>query len=621
MSGRVPSNERINTTRFHDGCSRHWSRITLKKAFCTFSRCSRAWTASWPVRILVFIGFATSALIAVQAGYVSAVLEQASSHLNLSRRDISISAAEGNAAGRDRTRMLSSLNHGPGNIKSTSGPLLAMKLFRAPIRRGSGQALRIYTDLTTEVTGMCRIPRACLDTNGKIYIPHFLKMYKHLMYGRCRIPESSIVFYDEERDRETRSPESTSYYPNTHVLGTRPLRYHMPHLLDDFLGTVVLLSRYLQREKTTPWKSHDPTFHPPNTSVRCFDPNEPGFGDEGMPCASNPPRKIGVLVEDRAQAVKWTPGFFELLGSPNSKAPLEVLYESEIFPLERSPASDKTSNNPKGNIPRRLESGRACFGSVSVKGPLQLLSPDIIEKNVLFSHSGIQRVLPTFRSSQRCRLNITVINRPITSTVRGYPTGPRSIQNVKELVAALENEAKKRDIIPNVQVHDKFGEITFKEQFKIMQSTQILVSVHGAELTNTILLRRGVRVVEIYPFRYTPDIFANQVRTFGMFHTAYIAHPDEEGYRQCINYFNPPGSSTWSEAERAIGRFETRARTFRRASSESLQQGLGAFWDGANNVNGLRPCARSQRMVVDPNAVARHALKDCYRVCYGNMQT
>lgn len=609
-SGRQanPVGSRLRRNRLRD----HSSKI-LNMFVRSLSRMLKSGQLSWSAKILFLSGLAACAMLMIQCEHVSNIAGRAFTRVHYSTKSTHVSST-----GRNGTRMLSSLSRGARLDLMGRDAQMSMKVFQAPLRRGSGQAIRIYSDSKTRSPALCRIPKACLDTDGTMYVPDYLRMYKHIIHGRCRISESQVVYYNENNDHIMHSPQYTARYPGTHVLGPRPLRYHMPHLLDDFVSTVLVVAKYLQRETFAPWKAQDRTFHPPNTTVHCFDPNEPGFGDDGMPCASNPPRKIGILVEDRAQAVRWSPGFFKLLGTDESKAPLEVLYENEIFPTGDPPGKDGARKKVVEFRKRQPNPAtRACFGSISVKASYQRITPDTIQHNVLFSHSGIQRVLPTFKPHQKCKLNITILNRPKTSQLRGFPIGARSIQNIEEVIKSLENKARSLGIVPNVQVHDKFGEVSFTEQFAVMQNTQVLISVHGAELSNGILLRRGVRAVEIFPFRYTPDIFANQMRSFGMYHIAYVAHPDEQGYGQCVRHFNPPGSPTKQAAELAISRFESRGRSYRRARSESVRQGLGAFWDDGSTVHALRPCARSQRLVVDSNLIAHHALKDCARLCYG----
>ena len=53
----------------------------------------------------------------------------------------------------------------------------------------------------------------------------------------------------------------------------------------------------------------------------------------------------------------------------------------------------------------------------------------------------------------------------------------------------------------------KFSGLTFKEQLEIMSETNLLVTIHGAQLTNVIFMHPGGTVIEIFNPRFNADFY------------------------------------------------------------------------------------------------------------------
>jgi Glycosyltransferase 61 len=482
---------------------------------------------------------------------------------------------------------------------------------------GSTSAMRIYSGTETSQASMCRIPNACVDTSGHVYVPNELQSLKNVLYTECRFTTSGMSFFDPASDPLMLDKGVTGHFPGEHILGSKMFRYHMPHMMEDFLAIVLPLAPFLQRKFGIGYGERSPPFLPPMTTVRCY---EPTGNASGVPCASSPPPYISVLVEERARKLTWGAGLFQLLGPQTSGVTLQPMYSADVFPEVNRETIDASSRSGKPYPDRR-----ACFGSVSVGVGATYLRGDFIpnpvnyfEKSVLFAHSGIQRRAPLIKPGTHCSLNVTIVNRPVTSGVPGFPDGSRNIPNSKDLLAALHKEGKRLGISVKVTERDDFGSIGIAKQFEVMQNAQILISVHGAELSNVLFLRRGVSVTEVYPFRYTPTIFIDMMRVLGLRHHMYIATPDTESYSNCIKYFNKVGSPTRNAAERIVGRFAERAADFLKAKGEDDKITLGAYWDNGSTVRNNRPCGRSQRLIVEPDVLAAQALRSYNQVCYGD---
>ena len=53
----------------------------------------------------------------------------------------------------------------------------------------------------------------------------------------------------------------------------------------------------------------------------------------------------------------------------------------------------------------------------------------------------------------------------------------------------------------------KFSGLTFKEQLEIMSATNLLVTIHGAQLTNVIFMHPGGTVIEIFNPLFNTDFY------------------------------------------------------------------------------------------------------------------
>ncbi|KAJ0327731.1 hypothetical protein COL5a_005704 [Colletotrichum fioriniae] len=111
-------------------------------------------------------------------------------------------------------------------------------------------------------------------------------------------------------------------------------------------------------------------------------------------------------------------------------------------------------------------------------------------------------------------LNVTLIDR----------RGSRKLLDQDVLLDAA------REAFPdaNFQAID-LGAVNFSEQLRIVQSTDILVGVHGAGLTHTMFLREnGAAVVEIQPSSMSHKGFRNVAQMLG--HKYFSTHADMVGH-------------------------------------------------------------------------------------------
>ncbi|KAG5023191.1 hypothetical protein JHK82_019093 [Glycine max] len=78
-----------------------------------------------------------------------------------------------------------------------------------------------------------------------------------------------------------------------------------------------------------------------------------------------------------------------------------------------------------------------------------------------------------------------------------WKTGPRSFKNDTIVAEIFRKECAKIEVCRFMVAHS--NNLTFCEQVKLMSLTDILISPHGAQLTNMFLMERNSSVMEFFP--------------------------------------------------------------------------------------------------------------------------
>ncbi|KAK6136469.1 hypothetical protein DH2020_029765 [Rehmannia glutinosa] len=138
----------------------------------------------------------------------------------------------------------------------------------------------------------------------------------------------------------------------------------------------------------------------------------------------------------------------------------------------------------------RIEGGPACF-----------------EQAVVMRHNegGMSRekrlqVYDLLRCKARIFCNISLVNEngfPVIGMTMFMRTGPRSFKNEYAVIGIFRNACRKVDGCKLIVAYA--NNLTFCQQVKLMSLTDILVSPHGAQLTNMFLMDRNSSVMEFFP--------------------------------------------------------------------------------------------------------------------------
>ncbi|XP_047330133.1 uncharacterized protein LOC124933742 [Impatiens glandulifera] len=127
------------------------------------------------------------------------------------------------------------------------------------------------------------------------------------------------------------------------------------------------------------------------------------------------------------------------------------------------------------------------------------------EEAVVMRHNegGMSRqrrveVYDLMRCRARVQCNLTTLqNRPLIGMTMFMRTGPRSFRNESEVIRIFEKECMK---VKGCQLRVAYSNnLTFCQQVEVMKWTDILISPHGAQLTNMFLMDRNSSVLEFFP--------------------------------------------------------------------------------------------------------------------------
>lgn len=127
-----------------------------------------------------------------------------------------------------------------------------------------------------------------------------------------------------------------------------------------------------------------------------------------------------------------------------------------------------------------------------------------------------------FRSLVASQHGIQFAKEVITVCLR---RPPRQLLNPKRVVSFIESMSLGLEVVSAV-----FEDMSFLEQLNLISKTAVLVSVHGAGLTNSIFLPSGAAVLEISPFRFNYNLYERIAVNSGLLYVRYVASFDEMDY-------------------------------------------------------------------------------------------
>ncbi|KAA8498886.1 hypothetical protein FVE85_6471 [Porphyridium purpureum] len=465
------------------------------------------------------------------------------------------------------------------------------------------EPLRLYYDKTrtnlqnNQRYQVCRIPDVCLTRRREFIMPTFVANFAKNELSRCmrketlalttftdQIPQnndSTLVIHWKDRDLATIMPDSKS-----------SVRYWIPH----FVGDIVPLLSAVDAISGSRWGG---TIE--ELCVKRGTDASSGGGEMGgnplerpAPCdVSGVLAKHDYVVEDQSgvlsrRATPWvrdmrsmmerigieiTPFLFDA----NEKV-YAMCFRSAVF---SSQSVHEYWNGPEhifykaNGVERAARAGEHIIAA--------------FDRSYDRSKPSVPKPLRA-KESEPCRVGVTLVKRRDTRTLaEGFE------ESLSKWLRAFADESslgKQRRA--NTQLRAIFFEgMSLAEQIKAMQETDVMISVHGAGITNVLWMRRGGALVEILPPAYVANFGTNAVRA-GLDYVAFNASADTESLRSCVDLPSAPGETVgqgWLDLKKAFDAGERDGGRLPRPQPNEIPK--RAFM-----------CLRNQKVIVDPKVLA-----------------
>uniref|UniRef100_A0A6T6ACZ9 Glycosyltransferase 61 catalytic domain-containing protein n=1 Tax=Compsopogon caeruleus TaxID=31354 RepID=A0A6T6ACZ9_9RHOD len=395
---------------------------------------------------------------------------------------------------------------------------------------------------------LCRIYQACRDPAGRVRV-------RSRGGSRCGLKHFGEI-PDDEFQTSSRMDKDLLFFGES---DSAPLsRSHMPHFMHDFLPLL---------------PAHD-------TVVRGAQGEDPGLSAEFLDfnnqtvvlernTTENGLDPI-LIFEDRfrrrSHSSEWIREFLQVLGADS---------------IVLNTTSDSIT----------------CFNSIitaSYKHRPQVSISHLLNQNShIFSDNRLERMRT--KDSCQCDRKVVIINRHDSSKAR-------TIANLNELEKKIASTRVCGKMFAVETVY--FDSENFSSQVGTMQSADIIVSIHGAELSNSIFLRTGSFLLEILPFAYYPKRFSRFSEALALDHLQEIAKPDGRSVSSCLKKLMRSTNDTTllGNYHRLLNRFQEAATETRNLTKRF---GFNILDSDLNfEVPNQRVCMRSQVLQVDANSIA-----------------
>lgn len=361
--------------------------------------------------------------------------------------------------------------------------------------------------LASNVTGIfvCRFHNSCMRRNGSLILPFSMKIHQRKL-SSCQI--SSLEFFNSSGLPKFEMSAPSSFLD---LLGAKATRFHMPHFLTDFMPGLIaydMLNDRFSKKLESFCQIND--ISEGNSSTCGHDIFQ-----------ANSDLRLAHIIHNRDMVGKFKAWIPQLLSS---------LSKTWYLYTERSLHSSFTEDI-------------LCFNSIiRFNGNARMIHSDEefwyrkahrlmqAAPSIPKSDKGAQHFpLSTLNRFKKRKWNIrfTILDRKEKSR--------RCIFNIGEVERMISelNVVNNWQIVPTLRVV-YLEDMSFLEQVREMQLTDILIGVHGAGMTNLIFARPGTPILEIYPFLYVPPNFLLFARKFRLSYFSMIAQPDTTTFENCV---------------------------------------------------------------------------------------
>lgn len=401
---------------------------------------------------------------------------------------------------------------------------------------------------------LCTFRGACVAANGSLLVHPRLAAHAARITALCG--RVDLAYFDRFNE--------THRTAGTHLLGARPLRYHIPHFMTDAVSAQV---------------ASDVVFRNGTDSIDIIPPDATNSTQEV--------ERTALYVEERVlnfDVSSWVPRAASLLHGPPVLIAASSMFDSSAMNYSCFAAVTTLPRaHPRGNYSALLSRAPA-FNAAGGR--------------VAMWRNGV------------CRPNVLLMDRVAIHGGRYHGRNLHAAGDVKRMI--VENSSK---VIRPLVRHVYFENASLSAQAAVVRRAHVLVGVHGAGLTNVVFAATGTMLLELYPYTYYPGLFEEFARWYGLRYDFVVAAPDDAVFWTCMRargVDKREGVQKFKE----VWRREHEERGNKSRNSDILVWSSPKFrsWD----QSAARACAHMQRLRFDPAALARMVWTHIDRVCAEN---
>lgn len=449
-----------------------------------------------------------------------------------------------------------------------------------------GIEIKTHEDVPESV---CRLINPCIGWDGSILLQRWLERHDEVLKYQCRAQSVSFTMPDSEPPKDIKMID---------LFGTKPMQYHMPNFLNDFLPGLVAIDLLFNRQGRA-------------VSRSCL--SRAGRQCSVFDDADIEVKKAAVVVDPRIRLVgeknSWVHQLVRL-AAPKSTSRIAPLYWSDLFP-------EGAASKP------------VCFRSATIAVPYErALQPSFVESLAMYAENGIQKQARTLDGPTRtarsgdddsgavpespCSLNVTFLTRKIPDGQKDRLMA-RDIVNYpavrKELTLMAERDGRVQLHVSDIKLEGR----SLRWQINAMQKTDVLVAGHGAFLSNMIFLRSKSSVLEIQPFAYYPDIYERIASRYAnVDYNTFVANPDKEAFSACMKHYFKPTNPKYEKAQKLVARFQSAAADYSRSPKNTHSLTIHNL---DSSMSKVRLCAELQRLDTDPVRLAESIFAQAKATC------
>lgn len=391
---------------------------------------------------------------------------------------------------------------------STKGSLIYSSATNLHQMSGIHEVIEMW-NISSNNKYICRFHHICRLENGQILLPKWMASkadtvalcgLRNVHYLIDTQASSAFAIRDERKVSPAGFTLNLSF-SDRDLFGDSPPRDHMPHFVSDILRTLASLevlggpmTKQYYATRITPLSKTSTVFRSPL-----------------FPEFLKPLLLLFDCTLNRAPA-DWVPNVAKLFATTGFA----------FAPSRREMAAESTA--------RPKPAPGKCFKSI-ITNNLNQYEPfglfDAHGQNVFYTANNISREHISSGAklyNGLCAITVTALTRP----------GPRALLNLAELKTNIDLMATQLGMQATFRVVSFDNQTPFQEQVNIMQTTNVLISSHGAGNTNFIFMKPGAAVIEVFPFSYRAGPFNLFAHIFGLDYRHAMSAPQTDVFKECM---------------------------------------------------------------------------------------